>query len=398
MNDGGQPLIQQQPRDQGPLIILVAGEPSGDQLGAGLIQALRQQHPHLRFAGIGGDAMAAAGMTCWHHLDELSVMGLVEVLRHVPRLLALRRRLRQRIKASQAVMFIGIDSPDFNLPLARRLKQSGMTTAHYVSPSVWAWRPERVHTVAAACDLLLCLFPFEPAYYQSTALNCVIVGHPRADEIPLEDQTARQRQLLNIPATAPVLALLPGSRGGERQRLAGDFFAAAARLREDIPDLQVVTAQANQKGRKQLLAIQREQQPDLPLRVLDSADQALAACDAVLAASGTITLEALLYHRPMVVAYRLQEFSYQLIRLLKLMKTPWVSLPNILARKILVPELLQHEATPDKMATALLSYFRDTHTQQQLRGEFMAIHQQLRRHAHQQAAAAVIQCLQAKAQ
>lgn len=391
----------------GPLVIIAAGEASGDKLGAGLIQALRQQRPDLRFAGIGGEAMAAAGMTCWHDVAELSVMGLAEVLRDLPRLLKLRHQFIKRALRARPALYIGIDAPDFNFPIEKQLKRSGIATIHYASPSVWAWRPKRVWQIAQCCDHLLCLFPFEPPYYASTGLTTTVVGHPRADEIPLEqDDLAayrdRLRQTLGIREPADVIALLPGSRNGERKRLWPVFLDSARELlavsgqtpatSNQLP-VHFVTAQANKAGQQWLQDTQQQHAPELKIHYLEDVDQALLVCDYVLAASGTVTLEALLYHRPQVAAYRLNGLTYQLVKHLRLMRSPWLTLPNILAAGPLIPEIFQHQANAHNLAQALRHWQQNPVSCAEYRQHACEIHQSLRKGAHQQAAQAVIEML-----
>ncbi|GAB4181606.1 MAG: lipid-A-disaccharide synthase [Wenzhouxiangellaceae bacterium] len=376
-----------------PLLVMAVGEASGDQLGAGLITALRQQRPELQIAGIGGPAMAAAGMDCWFTVDQLSVMGLAEVLRHLPRLLRLRRHFYQRIIQAQPAAFVGIDAPDFNLPLAARLQAAGITTMHYVSPSVWAWRPHRVKRIAASVQRLLCLFPFEPALYQGTGLDCVVTGHPGADAIPLSDPRASERQRLQLNPEAPILALLPGSRGSERQRLAGHFFDAARLLAKHQADLICVTAQPDERGRGALRELHQQLAPDLPLRLLQRSSEALAVCDLALCASGTVTLEALLYHRPQVAAYRLNELTYRWVKTWRLMRSPWVTLPNVLAGRMLIPEVLQHDVTGSRLATELQGWLSDEQRCQDYQQTALDIHQSLQLNAHQRAADAVMELL-----
>lgn len=383
-----------------PLLVLCAGEASGDRLGAGLIQHLKQQRPDLNIAGIGGPHMAAAGMDCWHDCRELAVMGLAEVLRHLPRLLKLRRGFRQRIIDTPATLFVGIDAPDFNLPLAAKLKQAGIPTMHYVSPSVWAWRPERVHSIAQSCDELLCLFPFEPSYYQATSLTCRVTGHPRADEIPLDDEREAQRQAwrtqLSLRPDDYLLTLLPGSRNSERKRLSPVFLATAQRFQQAIAPqrLVVLSAQADEASRRQLIQAQQQLAPDLSFHVLDRVDDALKLCDLVLAASGTVTLETLFYHRPQVAAYKLNALTYHWVRMFKLMKSSWLTLPNVLAQGALIPEIFQHAAEPEQLCEALLQWKSQPERVQHYEQRAREIHQQLRLNAHEQAAQAVYQRLQ----
>lgn len=381
-------------------IILCAGEASGDRLGAGLITALKLQRPELHIAGIGGQHMAAAGMDCWHDISELSVMGLAEVVRHLPRLLRLRRQFHQRILRHLPSLFIGIDAPDFNLPLSAKLKQAGIPTLHYVSPSVWAWRPERVHRIAASCDHLLCLFPFEPAYYQETNLDCSFCGHPRADEIPLEDQRDINRKALSLSTNDTqqiVLAILPGSRQGERARLSPIFFAAAQQLQTRLPQHNVVllSAQPDDGGRQYVQQVHQEIAPELPLIMVDSTDLALSACDYSLLASGTVTLEALLYHRPQVAAYRLNALTYSWVKHFKLMRSPWLTLPNVLAQQMLIPEIFQHDATAERLADEILAWHNNPQRISSYQQQAESIHRQLCKGAHQLAAETALKLMSA---
>jgi lipid-A-disaccharide synthase len=377
-----------------PRIALVAGEASGDLLGAGLIDALRKRFPDAAFAGIGGDAMRAAGMETWFDATELAVMGLAEVLRHLPRLLRVRRTLRERVLAWAPDVFIGIDAPDFNLGVERWLKQRGVRTVHYVSPSVWAWREKRAEKIGRSADRVLCLFPMEPAIYARHGVDARFVGHPLADEMPLEPDRATARARLGLDPERPLLALLPGSRVGEITRLGGDFLAAAAHLLRHDPRLQVVVPMANEAAAQafaQLLAAH----PDAPalhgaLRVVHGhARPLMIASDAVLLASGTATLEAMLAKRPMVVAYKVAPLTYTLVKGLGMLKVDRFSLPNVLAGEDLVPELMQHECTPANLAHATLRALEDPAVSARLAPRFRALHEALRQDASARAADAV---------
>ena len=375
----------------GKRFALVAGEASGDQLGAGLVEALKQRYPDAEFAGIGGQAMRAAGMDTWHDAGELAVMGLAEVLRHLPRLLRLRRELRERVMAWRPEVFIGIDAPDFNLGVERWLKRRGVRTVHYVSPSVWAWREQRAEKIGASADLVLCLFPMEPAIYERHGVAARFVGHPLADAIPLEPDRAAAREALDIAFHAPVLALLPGSRLGEIQRMLPVFLEAAAQVASDVPDLQIVIPAANPACRTAIEAsLAGFRLPASGFRILDGqAQRAMIASDVVLLASGTAALEAMLCKRPMVVGHRIAPLTHFLVRKLGLLRSRFVSLPNVLAGEEVVPELLQDDCTADRLAAAVGQWFAQPEAMAALRPRFRAIHESLRRDASQAAAEAI---------
>jgi lipid-A-disaccharide synthase len=386
----------------GPRIALVAGEASGDQLGAGLVRELRKRFPGAAFAGVGGPKMRQAGLDAWHDCDELAVMGLAEVLRHLPRLWRLRRALFRRLSRWQPDVFIGIDAPDFNLGLERRLKRDGVLTAHYVSPSVWAWRAGRAARIGHSADRVLCLFPMEPPVYERHGVDARFVGHPLADRFELDPQPGPARLALGIGDTEPVLAVLPGSRRGEIERLGAIFLDAAARIAAQVPGLRVLVPAANAQCAEQLRALLASGAgaglTPGAVRLLDGeAHVAMLAADAVLLASGTAALEALLAHRPMAVGYRVAPFTHFLARTLGLLKIQRVSLPNVLADAALVPELLQDDCTPDKLAAALLPYFTDPRAVQSLAPSFRAIHVLLRRDADHQAADAIACLLEKQA-
>ena len=370
---------------------LVAGEASGDQLGAGLVAALRERHPDAEFAGIGGDAMRAAGVDTWFDAGELAVMGLAEVLRELPRLLRLRRELRRRVLAWQPDVFVGIDAPDFNLGVERWLKRRGVRTVHYVSPSVWAWRESRAARIGESADRVLCLFPMEPAIYARHGVDARFVGHPLADAIPLEPDRAGAREALGIPFHAPVLAVLPGSRLGEIQRMLPVFLEAAAGVAGQVPGLQLVIPAATAACRASIEAtIDRSPFPVPRSLLLDGHAQcAMVAADVVLLASGTAALEAMLCKRPMVVGHRIAPTTHRIVRGLGMLKSAHVSLPNVLAGEALVPELLQDDCTAPALADAVLRWFREPEAVAALRPRFRALHEQLRRDASRQAAEAV---------
>jgi len=370
--------------------VLVAGEASGDLLGAGLISALRERFPGAAFAGVGGPRMIAAGLEAWRSSDELSVMGLVEVLRHLPRLLALRRDVRRRTLAFRPDVFVGIDAPDFNFGLERKLKSAGIRTVHYVSPSIWAWRAKRARTIGQSADRVLCLFPFEPAIYAQYGVDSKFVGHPLADSFPLDPAPASARAALGIAERARVLAVLPGSRLGEIRRLAADFIGAAKLLRERLPDLHVIAPMANAACRAAFEAeMAKAGMSSSDIHLLDGqAHEAMIAAEAILLASGTATLEAMLAKRPMVVAYRLAPMTYRIVKGLGLLKTDRYSLPNVLAGRELVPELMQDACTPKALADALLPMLTEP-PPMPLLAEYRHLHLALRRDASRSAAAAI---------
>ncbi|MBB1606461.1 MULTISPECIES: lipid-A-disaccharide synthase [unclassified Pseudomonas] len=365
-------------------VALVAGEASGDILGAGLMQALRERHPEVEFIGVGGARMQAQGLVSEFPMERLAVMGLVEVLGRLRELLRRRKDLVRNLILARPDVFIGIDAPDFNLGLELQLRRAGIRTVHYVSPSVWAWRQKRVLKIKQACDLMLALFPFEAKFYEEHGVPVRFVGHPLANTIPLEADRAAARAQLGLPAGAQVVALLPGSRGGEVGKLGALFLDTAERLLQQRPGLRFVLPCASPERRAQLEQMLQGRQ--LPLQLLDGqSHEALAACDAVLIASGTATLEALLYKRPMVVAYKVAPLTYAILK--RLVKSPYISLPNLLAGRLLAPELIQDAATPEALAQHLLPLLDDGSAQTE---SFDAIHRALRQDASAQAAEAVL--------
>ncbi|WP_236196187.1 lipid-A-disaccharide synthase [Pseudomonas glycinae] len=364
-------------------IALVAGEASGDILGAGLMRALKAQHPAVEFIGVGGPLMQAEGLTSYFPMERLSVMGLVEVLGRLRELLKRRKDLIATFIAEKPDVFIGIDAPDFNLNIELKLRQAGIKTVHYVSPSVWAWRQKRVLKIREGCDLMLTLLPFEARFYEEKGVPVRFVGHTLADTIPLEADRSAARAELGLP-DGPLVALMPGSRGGEVSRLGALFLDTAERLRAMRPGVRFVIPCANPERRAQLEELLAGR--DLPVTLLNGQSHlALAACNAVLIASGTATLEALLYKRPMVVAYRLAPLTFWILK--RMVKSPYVSLPNLLAQRLLVPELLQDDATVEALAQTLSPLIDGG--EEQTRG-FDEIHRTLRLDASNQAADAVL--------
>lgn len=375
--------------NQAPIIALVAGEASGDQLGAALIDQLRQSYPQAQFVGVGGKKMRAAGMDTWWDAEELALFGLFEVLSHLPRLIRLRRDLTRRLAEVKPDVFIGIDAPDFNLGLEIKLRKLGIKTVHYVSPTVWAWRQRRVRKIGRAADLVLCLFPFEPEFYKSHGVQAAYVGHPMADQIEPDNAPAAARARLQLDPSAPTVALLPGSRVGEVSRLAEPMIEAARMLAAEHPDTQFVTAMANEKVR----GIFEETMQRLDFREIHLVDHdprtVIAAADAVMSASGTATLETMMVNRPMTIAYRVSTATYQIAKHLKLVRPQLFSLPNILAGELLVPELIQHEATADRLAAETSRWLESEGLRETLRQRFLEIHDQLRCNASEKAAEAV---------
>lgn len=372
-------------------IVLVAGETSGDALGAGLIKELRERFPDAEFAGIGGDAMRAAGFNAWHDASELSVMGLAEVLRHLPRLLKLRRALRDRVLAWKPDAYIGIDAPDFNLPVERWLKQRDIRTVHYVSPSVWAWREKRAQKIGASADLVLCLFPMEPPIYAKHGIDAYFVGHPMADDMPMEPDQASAREALGLHAYTPVLAVLPGSRTGEVARLGDAFLQAAKLVAESVPYLQVIVPAANAECRAALVPmIANTPFTGQPPTLLDGrAREAMVAADVVLLASGTATLEAMLAKRAMVVGYKVSPLTYRIVKALGMLKVDRYALPNVLAGTDLAPELMQEECTPQNLAAAVLNLFQHPDSVGGLQPTYRQLHETLRKDASANAANAI---------
>ena len=370
---------------------LVAGEASGDVLGAGLIRALREQIPDATFEGVAGPAMVAAGCEQWEPADSLAVMGLVEPLRHIPRLLRLRKELARRWIESPPDVFIGIDAPDFNLGLECKLRQAGIRTSHYVSPSIWAWRAGRVRKIRRAADTVLCILPFEPPLYEQHGVHAVFVGHPKAHEAPEHVDQEGARQALGIGDDA-VIAVMPGSRRGEVQRLGSIFANAASRIAVARPDVQFVTPVASPRLRPLF-----EQQlveagiADRFTLVDGQAQVVMAAADVVLQASGTAVLEAALLRKPAVAAYRLAPLSYLIIRYLLRVNMAHYTLPNLLAGETLVPEFMQGDARPGARAGAGLEFLDDPDRRRDVAERFDRLRRELALDADQRAAAAVIE-------
>lgn len=383
---------------------MVAGEASGDLLAAAVLRGIRAREPAMSLAGIGGPCMREAGFKAWHDAHELAVHGYADALRAYPRLSALRRHLARRLEHERPALFVGVDAPDFNLGLETRLRRAGIPTAHFVGPSVWAWRAGRMKGIAQAVDRMLVLFPFEPALYRAAGVPVSYVGHPLADAIPLQvDRVGARQALLSDAGEAPVVALLPGSRAGEVRHMGRVFLEAAAWMLARRAGLRFVLPAATPALRAAITGVLdgRDGGTPLPaalrerLTLTDGGSHAvLAACDAVLVASGTATLEAALFRRPMVIAYRMAPLSWQIMRRMRLQ--PWVGLPNILARETLVPEFLQHEATPVALGAALLTQIDDEAGRARLAERFEAMHRELRQDCASRAAEVLLDMAQGR--
>jgi lipid-A-disaccharide synthase len=370
-------------------LAMVAGEASGDLLAGLLLGGLKQRWPTLSTFGIGGPRMAEHGFAAWWPHDKLAVRGYVEVLRHYREIKGIRDALAQRLLADRPDAFIGVDAPDFNLGLEARLRAAGVKAMHFVCPSIWAWRPGRIHTIARSVDHVLCLFPFEPALLQQRGIGATFVGHPLADAIPMDVPRAQARAALGLRASEPVVALLPGSRRSEIEAIAATFGAAAAELSRRRPELRFVLPIA--PGLRGLVE-SRIGGParDVPITLLDGrSHEALAACDVTLIASGTATLEAALFKRPMVIAYKMNPLSWQLMKRMQLQ--PWVGLPNILCREFVVPERLQSQATPARLADDVLAWLDAPSRGLALQARFVDLHHELRRDTARTATDAIAQ-------
>ncbi len=376
------------------IFAIVVGEHSGDTLGEGLMRSLLVTYPDAKFIGIGGPKMQALGFESLFAMDELSVMGLVEVLGRIRRLLKVRKSLLQFFSEKKPDVFIGIDAPDFNIGLERKLKAQNIKTIHYVSPSVWAWREKRIFKIAKATNMVLALLPFEKSFYDKHQVPCTFVGHPLADDIPMVSDKSAARDRLGLPQGKKILALMPGSRGGELSRLLADFFSSAKLLQAQDEQLIFVAPMISEKRVEQFNQLKKELAPDLPVEViLNKTQDVMAASDCLLTASGTVTLEAALIKRPMVICYKFSPVTYLLARLL--VKLKWFSLPNLLANRTLVPELLQNEVCPEQIIPLVRE--RLYQDQSQLDESYRQIHQQLKCDASKQAAKAVIDVLANKA-
>jgi len=373
-----------------PLFVLVAGETSGDNLGAQLIEAIRARLPNARFAGIAGPRMVAAGCELWEHAESLAVMGLFEIVPHLPRLLRIRRELLKRVIAVRPTAYIGVDAKEFNLRLAPRIKAAGIPTVQYVSPQIWAWRQGRVRTIGRAVDLVLCLLPFEKRFYDEHGVRAEFVGHPLADRIPLEIDMRRARAQLGLDLAGRYVALLPGSRVGEVARLGPDFARTVAWLAERRSDLSFVAALATERVHAEFVkALADAGVAERVKLIAGNAHAVMAASDVVLLASGTATLEALLVKRPMLVAYRLGALTSFLLRRLKLFKAPFFAQPNLLVGRQVVPEYFNEDVRPEVLGPAVLAQLERA-DREQLVQTFASVHEMLRRDASARAAEAIL--------
>ncbi len=369
---------------------IVAGELSGDTLGEGFIRAVRQLHPHAEFVGIGGPKMKALGCESLFDMEELAVMGLVEVLERLPRLFKVKAELVKYFTDNPPDVFVGIDAPDFNLRLEKNLKDAGIKTVHYVSPSVWAWRQKRIFKIAAATNLVLAFLPFEKAFYDKYQVPCEFIGHTLADAIPLQSNQQQARELLGLDNSRQWLAVLPGSRGAELKMLAEPFIKTCQRLKQQFPQLGFVVALVNEKRRAQFEQAWQTYAPELEFELVDdTARNVITAADAVMLASGTVALECMLLKRPMVVGYRVNKLTAFLAR--RLLKTDYVSLPNILAKRELVREFLQEACTVENLTEEVTRLLEsDNH---EMLSEFERMHHWIRKDADKQAARAVMELI-----
>ena len=370
-------------------VFVVAGELSGDILGGGLLRALKAQHPHIEFKGIGGPRMLAEGMDSLFPLETLSVMGLVEVMRHLPRLFKVRRQLREAALAWGADIMIGIDAPDFTLGLERQLRAHGIRTLHYVSPSVWAWRQGRIKGIKASAEHMLTLLPFEAEFYRQHEMPVTFVGHPLADTLPVEEDQRTARQTLALGSDATVLAMLPGSRRSEVATMLPVFLKTVPLLLADQPQLNIVIPAATPQRHDEITTLLAAEAPDVVAAITVTAEPAatvMTAANAVLLTSGTAALEAMLCHRPMVVAYRMPWLTHAIAK--RMVKTRWISLPNLIAQDDMIAELIQDDATPERLHETLRPLLEADNTA--IMARFRQLHGQLAQDASAQAASAVL--------
>ena len=377
-------------------IAMVAGEASGDMLASHLIAAIKSHLPEATFCGIGGPKMVGQGFDAWWPAETLAVMGFSDALKRYRELSGIRSSLKKRLLADPPDIFIGVDAPDFNLDLEAALKAHGVPAIHYVSPSIWAWRGGRINKIRRAVSHVLALFPFEPAIYEQAGVPVTYVGHPLADMLPMQPDREATRELLGLPASSPVFALLPGSRQGELRFLADPFIEAARLVHSQLPDARFLVPLATRETRLMFEeAIYRCNAHDLPIKLLfGHAHEAMTAADGVLVASGTATLEAALLKRPMVIAYKLAPFSHFLMK--RMGYLPYVGLPNVLAGRFVVPEFIQKDASPENLAEALLTQYGDKEGRAAIVAEFERIHHLLRQNTAERAAAAVLGCLRGR--
>lgn len=376
-------------------IAILAGEASGDLIGASLIKSLRERCPDAQFEGIGGPAMIGAGFKSLFDIERLSVMGIIEPLKRLPDLLRLRKDVCEHFLKNPPDVFIGIDAPDFNLGIERKLREAGIPTVHYVSPSVWAWRQGRIHKIKKSVDLMLTLFPFEKKFYDQHQVPATYVGHPLAQQIPLETNTAAAKKSLGLDEKAVYVALMPGSRKQEIKYMAEPYLLAAKQIMKAHPDIKFITSQINEKRYEEFYAAFKKYAPELPLSFfIKRASDVFAAADVVLVTSGTATLEAMLHKKPMIIAYKMSPIIYKMIRWM--IKAPYAGLPNIIANELLVPELIQQEVTPGAIADLLLDYINHPEKRDALKTRFTALHQTLMPPSPLSAADAILKLLYTK--
>ena len=377
-------------------IAIVAGEASGDLLGSHLVAALQARLPQVEFFGIAGPKMMSCGVKSLFPMEKLSIMGFHEVVKNLFSLLALRRDLKRRLIAWQPHIYIGVDAPDFNFNIERTLRKRGITTVHFASPSIWAWRGGRIHKIKRAVDHMLVLFPFEKAIYDRAGIAATFVGHPLADTIPVECNPNAARDRLKLSHDATIVTLLPGSRRSELDMHADLFVQTAQRLHEQLPQVKFLAPLATKQTRNLFeAAIYRNHAQDLPIKILfGHAQDAMAAANCVLVKSGTATLEAALLKRPMVITYRIPKLTYRLVR--NRFYLPYFGMPNVLAERFIVPEFMQDQATPENLAQAVCAWLEDTAGRENLTEEFTRMHLALRQNTAQRASEAVIELLKAR--
>jgi lipid-A-disaccharide synthase len=376
---------------------IVANEPSGDVLGASLIREIRARVPDAVFEGIGGPNMIAEGCRTLFPMEKLTVMGLVEVLKHLPELLKIRKTLLNHFLADPPDIFIGVDAPDFNLGLETKLKQAGIKTVHYVSPTVWAWRPKRVEKIKRAVDLLLAIFPFEEAFLKEHGVPVAYVGHPIADEIPVGADPDEARERLGLDSQYLYVALLPGSRMSEVETLSEPFLKAAKIIKQRFPDCRFLVPLINSRVREAFSRAVDSTQADLPLHLFDGqARDVMLASDAVLTASGTATLEGMLLKRPMVVSYRLNALTYWIVTTFNMLKIEYVAMANLLAGEEIAPELIQHDATPEALANAMIGILESPQRIAYIQETCARLHKTLKQNSGARAAQAVLELVDPK--
>lgn len=371
---------------------MVAGEVSGDLLGAGLIKSLRELQPELSVTGVGGSKMIAENCESLYDIESLSVMGFFQPLMHLPELLKIRGGLRRYFLKNRPDVFVGIDAPDFNLGLELKLREAGIPIVHYVSPSVWAWRRKRIFKIQKAVDLMLTLFPFEADFYKEYDVPVRFVGHPLADQIPLENDKQAARKRLDLDPEVTYIAVLPGSRRNELEHLANLFIATAHRCWKLRPQIRFITSAVNKQRFEEFQTLWRSRIPQVPIKFfLGHSHDVMEAADVVLVGSGTATLETMLFKRPMVIAYQMGRVTFEIAK--RVIKVPYIGLPNLLANEKIVPEFIQKEATPEKLTMALLDYLDHPEKVEALQSKFTELHKVLRCNASEQAAKAIMDLL-----